>query len=852
MKVNHNKLTLKCFITFIKIILFLSLTSFSFASEKKIGSVTEISGTIVAITDALEERDLLIHDPIFLNEEIFITQGSSATIQFNDSTAVIMKELTSLNVSVFENSKLKPKIKAKLLKGQIIIESGSIAKNKSGEMVIDVATSTLGLRGTRIDLNLKPDGKSDISLAEDSFGNVGEVEVSSEGQSTNITSVDQVLTVSENNEIGEREKTDEEKNNSKTVSETLTQSSKIDEDEIIQQLQKKLADGNLEDANNDGIINEDDVETAKEIITEEKKLKIDFIVENSKDENTDFLSNVINQSDNKNTGEVIEKIIDTQDNLVEGVVENLSDKDNKFLITSTSEGAGLIKEKIFETIVAKETDKSAAILSKVMAKSDEATVSSVINNITEKNTNEDSKLSLKVMADFSEKNPEKLENFYQNNQEQIQKLTVSAVEEAQSSKEDADLLAKVVAGSSDASINNIMEEVSKNSTEEKQTLSAQVLKAIVDTGSGKIDIINNDIKDVMISQIIESAKNQQEGTGVQQDQDMTSIVSDIIVNTNTETGSKMIEELNNSSTVTNLSLKVISGISEKDITKLNTLSENNKEQIDTLTESAVKNAGESQEDADLIAQVVGEVSDEMADKLISEVTKNSTDENQALSAKVLKSIVESNPDKMETLSDENKDNMITQTILAAKNQSEGISTDDLDLTNTIAEIISSSGAETASKVLEELSNSSQGSDSKLSLEVVNNLTKQENYEEKMEILEATSSSLGSSISELIEDAVKNATSEEDLELVTSIVEKSKGTIGDKIINSANKNEASKRKITQIIIKVVEKNPEKALEIINKNESTNTVTETIKNKIEKGEAITSEDFGDVFEDNVSPT
>ena len=47
-------------------------------------------------------------------------------------------------------------------------------------------------------------------------------------------------------------------------------------------------------------------------------------------------------------------------------------------------------EKIFETIVAKETDKSASILSKVMAKSDDATISSVINNITEKNSNEDS------------------------------------------------------------------------------------------------------------------------------------------------------------------------------------------------------------------------------------------------------------------------------------------------------------------------------------------------------------------------------------------------------------------------------------------------------------------------------
>jgi len=851
MKVNHNKFTLKCFITFIKIILFLSLTSLSFANEKKVGSITEISGTIITITDDLAERDLLIHDPIFINEEIFVTQGSSATIQFNDSTAIIMKELTSLKVSVFENSKLNPKIKAKLLKGQITIESGSIAKNKSGEMVIDVATSTLGLTGTRIDVNLKPDGKSDISLAEDSFGNVGEIKVSSEGQSTNITSVDQVLTVSENNEIVEREKTDEEKNNAKTVSEALIQSSKIDEDEIIQQLEKKLADGNLEDANNDGIINEDDVEATKEIITKEKKLKIDFIVENSRDENTDFLSNIINQSDNKNIGEVIEKIIDTQDNLVEGVVENLSDKDNKFLTTVTTEGAGLIKEKIFETIVAKETDKSAAILSKVMAKSDEATVSSVINNITEKNTNENSKLSLKVMADFSEKSPEKLENFYQNNKEQIQKLTISAVDEAQSSKEDADLIAKVVAGSSDISINNIMEEVSKNSINENQTLSAQVLKAIVDSNSGKIDIINDDVKDTMISQTIQSAQNQQEGTGVQQDQDMTSIVSDIIVNTNTETGSKMIEELNNSSTENNLSLKVISGISEKDTTKLNTLSENNKEQMDTLTESAVKNAGASQEDADLIAQVVAEVSDEMANKLISEVTKNSTEENQSLSAKVLKSIVESNPDKMETLSDENKDNMITQTILAAKNQSEGTSTDDIDLTNTIAEIISSSGSEITSKVLEELSNSSQGSDSKLSLQVVNNLTKQENYEEKMEILEVNSPTIGNSISKLVEDAVKNATSEEDLELITSIVEKSKGTIGDKIINSANKNEESKKKITNIIIKVVEKNPEKALEIINKNKDTNTITKIIKNKIENGEAVKTDDFIDVFEKNVSP-
>ena len=691
MKNIHNKNTLNYFSCFIKIILFLSITSITFANENKIGSVTELNGAIVAINDKLEERDLLIHDPIFLNEEIFVTQGSSATIQFNDSTAIIMKELTSINVSEFENSKNNPKLKAELLKGKIVIESGSIAKKDDGEMIVSITTSSLGLRGTRIDVDLKPDGKSNISLAADSFGNVGSIDVTSGGQTSSITSTEQVLEISENSEATSRDKSEDEKEIEKSVSETLIQSSKIDENEIIQQLQKKLEDGKLQDANNDGIVDESDVELIKEQITDEKKLKINFIVENSKDENTEFLSNLINQSDEKNTGEVIEKIIDTSDNLVEGVVENLSDKDNKFLTTSTSEGAGLIKEKIFETIVAKETDKSAAILSKVMAKSDDATVFSVINNITEKNTNQNSKLSLKVMADFSEKNSEKLESLAQNSADQIQKLTVSAVEEAASSQEDADLIGKIVSGASEEVIN----------------------------------------------------------------------------------------------------------------------------------------------------------------KVITEVTKNSTEEKQALSAKVMKTIVETNPDKMETLSDENKENIITQTIQAAKNQSEGTSTDDLDLTNTIAEIISNSDSGTTSKILEELSNASQGTESKLSLEVVNNLTKQENYEEKMEILEVTNPSIGNSISNLIEDAVKNATSEEDLELITSIAEKSKGTMGDKIINSANQNEASKEKITKIIVKIVEKNPEKALEIINKNKSTNTLTENIKNKIENGEAVSTDDFDNVFENNVSP-
>ena len=100
---------------------------------------------------------------------------------------------------------------------------------------------------------------------------------------------------------------------------------------LSKQLQQKLEDGNLQDANNDGVVDESDIEAAKEIIKQEKKQKIDFIVENSNDENTTFLSDVIDQSDDQNIGETIEKIIETKDTLVEGVVGNLSDKDNEFI-----------------------------------------------------------------------------------------------------------------------------------------------------------------------------------------------------------------------------------------------------------------------------------------------------------------------------------------------------------------------------------------------------------------------------------------------------------------------------------------------------------------------------------------
>ena len=269
----------------------------------------------------------------------------------------------------------------------------------------------------------------------------------------------------------------------------------------------------------------------------------------------------------------------------------------------------------------------------------------------------------------------------------------------------------------------MIEEVSKVSIEEKQTLSAKVLQKIVETEPDKMEIIDDEVKDVMIKQTVESAKNQKEGTGIQEEENFTDIVSEIIVNTNTDTASKVIEEINEIDTETNLSLEVISGISEKDSGKLNELSDNNKEQMDELTTDAVQKAENTSEDSQLIANVVAVVNDDLVNKVVEEVSKTSTDEKQTLSAKVLKAIVDTEPSKIENINEETKTTIIKQTLEAAKNQEEGQILDEENLSDVVADIVVKTDVATASKIIEEVNNTE--TETSLSLKVMSGISEKD-------------------------------------------------------------------------------------------------------------------------------
>ncbi|MAR65365.1 MAG: hypothetical protein CMB83_05535, partial [Flammeovirgaceae bacterium] len=426
-----------------------------------------------------------------------------------------------------------------------------------------------------------------------------------------------------------------------------------------------------------------------------------------------------------------------------------------------------------------------------------------------------------------------------------------AVQNAENTSEDSQLIANVVSVINNDLINIMVEEVSKVSTDEKQTLSAKVLQAIVETEPDKMDIINNEIKDVMIEQTVESAKNQSEGTGIQEQEDFTDIVSDIIVNTDSETAEKIINELNDVNTESNLSLKVISGISQKDAKKLDELAGNNLEQIEELTTDAVQNAENTSEDSDLIAQVVSVVNDNFANKVVEEVNKAAElDETKdSLSAKVLQAIVDEEPAKIEAISKENKDQLIEDAVDAAKKQKEGDIIDETDYTKIITDVMVNTETETASKILEEVDNIE--TDSNFKLDFIDVLKEEENFDKTLDILSATSVQNNDAITNIINEAIDKIEDDEDVSKITDILKDSEGSLSEKILDAGNKNKENKEKISEVLKEVAEEDPDKVIEIIENNKNTNEILDAIKDKIENEEAITAEDFSNVFDENVSP-
>ena len=84
-----------CIFKIIIIYILFTFNDLAFA-QNKIGSVTAIEGSAISINTNDEERELNIFDSIYTNDEIFVSEDSTLTIQYLDNRNNL-KKLLNIN-----------------------------------------------------------------------------------------------------------------------------------------------------------------------------------------------------------------------------------------------------------------------------------------------------------------------------------------------------------------------------------------------------------------------------------------------------------------------------------------------------------------------------------------------------------------------------------------------------------------------------------------------------------------------------------------------------------------------------------------------------------------------------------
>ncbi|WP_415272266.1 FecR domain-containing protein [Candidatus Pelagibacter sp. Uisw_121] len=612
-------------------------------SKEQVGLITDQKGFIYKTNIDGEQIKLNLYDSIFTDDEIFSESNGTATILFNDNTSMLLQKSSSFIVNEFLLSDTKVNLFNLIInKGGAIIESGNIAKMDNGSMKIETENLTLGVRGTRFNIKSELNGSSTVSLAIDSFGKVGSLNVSSEGNLKTLFDPTQVLSAEQGNEIIERPATDSETKELEDATEEFIQSSKIDENIIQKNLEDQLIQGNLQDANNDGKVDVSDINILKQTIKSNKQEKIAFITENSNEDNVTFLSNVLNASDDGSIGESINEIFESKNDLIAILVSDLSDFDSTFITTSKNEANNEIKNKIYNQFLSDDTneDFNLEIISKIISKSDKETITKIVDNVQNQSLSDtENNKSLKVLSAVATFNNNESVNLDDEKQTEVNRLIKDAIENIKENNEDTSLLANIITKSDLSVIEEVVDFIQDVEEANQQSgLSLKVLSSVATIQSEESLSLDSD-EQTEVNRLIEQAV---ERAG-DNDED-----SSLLANIITKSDLSVIEEVVDLIQITeegddesNISLKVLSSIVEIQSEESLSLDSDEQTEVNRLIEQAVERAGDNDEDSSLLANIITKsdlsVIEEVVDLI--QITEEGDDESN-ISLKVLSSIVE--------------------------------------------------------------------------------------------------------------------------------------------------------------------------------------------------------------------
>ena len=226
--------------------------------------------------------------------------------------------------------------------------------------------------------------------------------------------------------------------------------------------------------------------------------------------------------------------------------------------------------------------------------------------------------------------------------------------------------------------------------------------------------------------------------------------------------------------------------------------------------------------------------------MISEVINNNSGANSDLSAKVLKAIVETAPEKIQTIDNSVKEKAIEQVVAS----SSGNTKENAVFANVISDVIVKSDAETAAKVMETVTASSDNSG--LALKVMASVSEKD--EEKLEEISKKNENI---VNKMIEKSIKDIKgSISEIKLLSKVIAKSSNQkITEKLISETTKKSISNKtlmaKVATEIIKESKNQIQNLATTISTNQNINQNLNT------QNVLVNAENIALVFSANVSP-
>ena len=439
--------------------IFFLLNLFNYVHAKDIGLVESIQGKVFNKTT---DNEIIELDAITLNNKYQLDKASNLTISLDDGTVFIFSAGTIFEFQEYEDIfSPQPHFTLKVFEGEFTVETGELPKLAYNATTIKTPSGILTLNGTAVSGSFGASGQSEIFLLTDSFGNKGELSLTTENGETINVEPDAGVSVSES---GIQPQPVSENLNSKMeeMKNTIVETAIVDDKKIEEMIAKKVSNGKIDDLNGDGVIDDKDADLLKSSLMNKKEAKLNAIVKQTSNDPT-LLTKIIDKVPEDKAGGVLEKIINENpkatSKVVAGVLENNSEKFNALAASNKELG-----EKIINTVV-KEADDNDTSLSKIIAKSDGELSSNLLKNVSEKK----SELLVKIVSEASAAEPEKFSNLLAQNADLNSKVTSTMAEKILEDPEGAAKLKELIVKGNSQISSLIIENVEKTNSKITET-----------------------------------------------------------------------------------------------------------------------------------------------------------------------------------------------------------------------------------------------------------------------------------------------------------------------------------------------------------------------------------------------